>query len=204
MTTKPETYHRVARLYDILDLPFEHGRYKYLRPQMFEGMGGALLDAGVGTGRNIAYYPTGSQVTGIDISPAMLGRAKLRREKLAGRVELIEMDVANLAFGDDRFDGIVSTFLFCVLAAEMQLPALRELCRVCKPSGKIRILEYSLSRNPWRRFLMALWAPWVRLVYGAEFDRNTEQYLQQAGLELVESRFLFKDVIKVLTVRPMA
>jgi hypothetical protein len=49
---------------------------------------------------------------------------------------------------------------------------------------------------------MKLWAPWVRFVYGAEFDRDTEQYLKAAGLVLVEKRFVYKDIIKILTVRP--
>lgn len=49
---------------------------------------------------------------------------------------------------------------------------------------------------------MKLWAPWVRFAYGAEFDRNTEQYLEAAGLDLVEKKFLYKDIIKLLRVRP--
>jgi hypothetical protein len=49
---------------------------------------------------------------------------------------------------------------------------------------------------------MKLWEPWVRYAYGAAFDRHTEQYLEAAGLELVEDRFLYKDIIKLLSVRP--
>ena len=49
---------------------------------------------------------------------------------------------------------------------------------------------------------MRLWAPWVRLMYGATFDRHTERYVQAAGLRLVEERFLFKDIIKLLVLRP--
>jgi ubiquinone/menaquinone biosynthesis C-methylase UbiE len=89
-----------------------------------------------------------------------------------------------------------------VLDAEHQQPALEELRRVCRPGGTIRILEYAISENPLRRFIMKLWAPWVRFAYGAAFDRHTEQYLEAAGLDLVEKRFLYKDIIKLLTVRP--
>ena len=49
---------------------------------------------------------------------------------------------------------------------------------------------------------MAIWAPWVRLLYGAAFDRETERYVSDAGLDLVEARFLFSDIIKLLVVRP--
>ena len=51
---------------------------------------------------------------------------------------------------------------------------------------------------------MKIWAPWVRFAYGAEFDRNTEQYLEAAGLELIDKVFLHKDIIKLLTLRPKA
>ena len=50
---------------------------------------------------------------------------------------------------------------------------------------------------------MQLWAPWVRWTYGASFDRNTEQYAEQAGLELVETRFVYKDTIKLIVMRPV-
>ncbi len=49
---------------------------------------------------------------------------------------------------------------------------------------------------------MRLWAPWVRRVYGAAFDRDTERYLPEAGLETLETRFLYKDIIKLIVARP--
>ncbi len=201
---KTKIYNRIARLYDILDLPFEHGRYRPLRRVLFNGLSGTLLDAGVGTGRNFPFYPDGSKVIGIDLSPAMLEHARQRRDKTGAAVDLREMNVMEMDFANDSFDGIISTFLFCVLDAEHQQPALEELNRVCRPGGTIHILEYALSEKPLRRFIMKLWAPWVRFAYGAAFDRNTEQYLEAAGLQLVEKKFLFKDVIKLLIVQPKA
>jgi len=197
------TYRHIAAFYDLLDLPFEYGRYRRIRPILFEGLSGTLLDAGVGTGRNMAYYPRGSKVVGIDLSPAMLARARRRRDRLGLDVDLEEMDVLHTSFADDSFDAVVATFLFCVLAPEQQATALRELARICKPGGQIRILEYAYSKHPIRRFVMGLWAPWVRWAYGAAFDRATEGYLAEAGLETVETRFLHKDIIKLIVARPV-
>ncbi len=188
-----KTYDRIARFYDFLELPFENGRYKPLRRILFDGLGGTLLDAGVGTGRNIPYYPEGSTVTGIDLSAGMLARARRRRDELGATVDLREMNVMEMDFADDSFDVVVSTFLFCVLDADQQQPALEEIRRVCRPGGTIRIIEYAVPEKPLPRFIMKLWAPWVRFAYGAEFDRNTEQYLEAAGLELVEKKFLHRD-----------
>ena len=196
------TYQRIARWYDLLDAPFERKRYQPLRPLLFAGLSGRILDAGMGTGRNIPFYPEGSPVVGIDLSPAMMDRARRRGAELARDVTFMEMDVMNTSFEDNSFDAVVSSFLFCVLAPEHQVPALKELARICKPDGEIRLLEYSYSKNPVKRFIMHLWAPWVRFAYGAAFDRNTHLYLEDAGLEEVENRFVVEDIVRLIVARP--
>jgi ubiquinone/menaquinone biosynthesis C-methylase UbiE len=199
---KKSRYARIARLYDLLDLPFEYGRYRPLRRELFLGLSGRILDAGVGTGRNMPFYPTGAKVVGIDASPEMLARARARRDRLGIEVDLFEMDALRTAFADSYFDAVVAAFLFCVLDEDEQLPALRELGRICKPEGEIRILEYAYSSDPVRRFVMRLWAPWVRYAFGAGFDRNTESYAAAAGLAVSAKRWLFRDIIKLLVLKP--
>ena len=201
MTSKQPIYDRIALWYDFLDRPFERRRYQPIRPQLFAGLSGAILDAGVGTGRNIAFYPEDADVTGIDISPRMLEQARRRRDRLGAKVELRRVDVTKTDFPDNRFDNVVATFLFCVLDPADQLPALRELARICKPGGTIRLLEYCWSADPVRRFIMHLRAPWVRFAYGAAFDRNTERYVEAAGLECTDARFVYADTIKLLELR---
>jgi ubiquinone/menaquinone biosynthesis C-methylase UbiE len=200
--SKRRKYDRIARLYDLLDLPFERSRYQPIRPLLFDGLGGTILDAGVGTGRNMPFYPAGAEVVGIDLSPAMLARATARKERLGIPCNLRLMDARETDFPAARFDAVVATFLFCVLDEADQLPALRELGRITKPDGELRVLEYALSEAPVQRFVMRLWAPWVRFAYGARFDRNTERYVEEAGLDLVEKRFLYRDIIKLLVLRP--
>ncbi|NOZ32816.1 MAG: class I SAM-dependent methyltransferase [Alphaproteobacteria bacterium] len=209
MASKRRTYQRIAGLYDLLDVAFEYGRYRPLRRLMFEGLSGKILDAGVGTGRNMAFYPSGANVIGIDLSEAMLARARGRQTRAMGRrgradidVELRAASVLDTGFADDEFDAIVATFLFCVLDDADQQPALEELKRICKPGGQIRILEYAWSKSLFRRLIMRAWAPWVKWAYGAAFDRDTEQYVEAAGLEIIESRFVYKDIIKLIVVRP--
>ena len=193
-------YQRIAPFYDVLDLPFEFGRYRKIRPQLFAGLSGLILDAGVGTGRNFPFYPPGARVVGIDLSPAMLARAVRRLHSAAAEVELRQMDVTRIDFPDRHFDAAVATFLFCVLPDELQVPALRELARVTKPGGIIRLLEYTRPRGAFRRAMTGSWEPWVRWAYGAGFDRRTEQHVPQAGLRLVQSRFVVDDLIKVLDI----
>ena len=196
-----DRYERIAWAYDLLDLPFEYGRYRRIRPQMFQGLAGRILDAGVGTGRNFPFYPPASQVVGIDLSPAMLARAERRRTSAAAPVELRQMDVTRLDFPDRHFDGAVATFLFCVLPDELQVAAMRELARVVKPGGIIRCLEYTRPSRGFGRTLTRLWDPWIHWAYGASFDRQTERHAPDAGLQLFESRYVHDELIKLLGAR---
>jgi len=196
-----DRYERIALFYDLLDLPFEYSRYRKIRPLLFQGLTGRVLDAGVGTGRNIQFYPPEAEVVGIDISPAMLARAERRRLSLGADVELRQMDVTHLEFEDQSFDAAVATFLFCVLPDELQVPALREIGRVVKSGGTIRLLEYVRPRSAMRRAVTRLWEPWIDWAYGAGFDRQTEEHIPEAGLEVVGSRFVVDDLIKLISVR---
>jgi ubiquinone/menaquinone biosynthesis C-methylase UbiE len=194
-------YERIAPLSDLLDLPFEYSRYRKIRPLLFEGLAGRILDAGVGTGRNIQFYPPQAEVVGVDISPAMLARAERRRLSLGADVELRQMDVTHLEFPDRSFDAAVATFLFCVLPDELQVPALREIGRVVKSGGTIRLLEYVRPRGAMRRAVTRLWEPWIAWAYGAGFDRRTEEHVAEAGLEVIGSSFVVDDLIKLISIR---
>lgn len=188
-------YERIARFYDLLDLPFELCRYRTLRPLLFEGLSGRILDAGVGTGRNLPFYPPRAEVFGIDLSPAMLVRAERRRRTSRARVQLLEMDVTRLDFPDRTFDAVVASFLFCTLPEELQAPALQELARVLKPGGTLRLLDYRRPGRGLRLALTRLWGPWARWAFGASFDRQPEQHFAESGLMPTRVAFILDDLI---------
>ena len=201
MTTNLDRYRRIAPFYDLLDWPFERLRYRKLRPLLFAGLSGRLLDAGVGTGRNFPFYPPGSEVAGIDLSPAMLRRAARRLRLSSVPVALRQMDVTTLDFAAATFDAAVATFLFCVLPDDLQAPALRELGRVVKPGGTIRLLEYVRPRGKVRRLVSRIWEPWMAFAYGAGFDRRTEAHIAEAGLTLADAHFVVDDLVKLIAAR---
>jgi hypothetical protein len=78
---------------------------------------------------------------------------------------------------------------------------MRELGRVVKPGGIIRCLEYTRPSRGLRRLLTRVWEPWVAWAYGAGFDRQTENHVPEAGLQLLESRFVSDELIKLLGAR---
>lgn len=194
-------YGRASVYYDALDWPHEHFRYKGLRPGLWRGLRGRLLDLGAGTGRNAPYYPDSADVVTADLCPEMLALARRRIESLGRRPDVRVADALSLEFRDGEFDACVSSFLFCVLPDEAQERALREIRRVLKPGGEVRILEYVYSGNPLRRAWMRALSPVVEALYGARFDRRTPEHMAAAGFEAVEREFVHSDIILKLTAR---
>ncbi len=197
-------YSRVAPLYDVLDWPFEWARYRRLRRLLCADLAGAVLEAGVGTGRNLGYYPAGTHVTGIDVSPSMLARATSRPLPSGVTAELQTGDVKATGFADGQFDAVVASFVICVLPATLRLPALTELARVCRDDGEIRLIEYQRSQTAWRRILQRLWAPYVRWAFGAEFDIDLDGLIDRAGVSVIESRYVVADIIRLVRLSPQS
>lgn len=103
---------------------------------------GKVLEVGVGTGLSLKYYEPHLQVTGIDVSPHMLDKA---RKKVASRGMtnidgLFEMDARAMDLPDDHFDTVVAMYLVSVVPDPEQVVA--EMARVCKPGGEVLIVNH--------------------------------------------------------------
>jgi len=89
-------YSITAWFYDVLDYPWER-QYRQWRPELLKDLRGKVLEAGVGTGRNLRYYLPDVQLTGIDLSPAMLKRAEKRARDARCEVTLKQDDATLLS-----------------------------------------------------------------------------------------------------------
>jgi ubiquinone/menaquinone biosynthesis C-methylase UbiE len=195
-------YQRIAAIYDLIDLPFEYFRYRSIRPMLFLGLNGRLLDAGAGTGRNIAFYPSGSEVFAVDLSPAMLKRAGRRRSDTNATVHLMEEDLTKLGFTDNFFDAAVASFVFCTMPSGVRKAALRELARVVSPGGAVRLLEYAPATTSLKRVLARAWQPWAGWAFGAKLAQDIEPELYDAGLMVTSSRYITSS-IKLIETTPI-
>jgi demethylmenaquinone methyltransferase/2-methoxy-6-polyprenyl-1,4-benzoquinol methylase len=187
-------YATTAWFYDILDFPWEL-QYRRWRPGLLQDLQGFVLEAGVGTGRNLPYYNRHASVTAIDLSERMLRRAAKRGRKAVCQFQLCQEDVTTMeSIPSDHFDWVLSTFLCCVLPDHLQPLAIRQFERILKPGGKFRLLEIVYSKEPRLRRRQEFLAPFVEKVYGARFDRRTLDHLRHAPkLRLLGTRFLKHD-----------
>ncbi len=196
------TYNRIAPLYDLLDAVYERSWKSKLRAELFARAQGRVLDVGVGTGCNMPFYPTNSDVTGIDASRSMLQRAQKRAAKLGVAVDLQEMNLLELNFQEGSFDTVVATFVLLCLPEGLQKPALVELSRVCAPEGRILLLDYRLSNKKSTRLWMRCVQPWLKWAFAAHYNAGTEHHIADAGLEIVDRRLLMGDGVILLELRP--
>jgi demethylmenaquinone methyltransferase/2-methoxy-6-polyprenyl-1,4-benzoquinol methylase len=187
-------YAITAWFYDILDFPWEL-QYRHWRPHLLADVVGSVLEAGVGTGRNLRYYRPQASVTGIDLSQAMLRRAARRGRRAVCPVRLCKEDVTTMdSIPSAQFDWVISTFLCCVLPDHFQPLAMAQFERILKPGGRFRLLEIIYSKKTSLRRRQEFFAPFVRKAYGARFDRNTLEHVRRAPkLELLGTRFLKHD-----------
>lgn len=98
-----------------------------------------VVELGVGQGHSLAFYPTGTHVTGIDLSPNMLAKARQRlKENPKITADLHVMDATATNLPDEAFDMVLSFSVITVVDDPGRL--LKEAVRLCKPGGKIVII----------------------------------------------------------------
>jgi phosphatidylethanolamine/phosphatidyl-N-methylethanolamine N-methyltransferase len=139
-------YDKLATVYDLFFGPTLHpGRLRAIKRMNIQS-GERVLEVGVGTGINLDLYPRNAAITGIDYTASMLEKARERAAKRDGtQVRLLQMDAADLRFADNSFDIVYAPYLISVVPDPVKVA--QEMRRVCRPGGRIIILNHFLSPN---------------------------------------------------------
>lgn len=185
--TPAEETERVRRFYDQVAPRYDRGirltewaLFKDGRRWAAAQTRGETLEIGIGTGRNLPYYPAEVRLTGIDVSPAMLELARERAQQLNRSVELRVGDAQALDFPDASFDTVVSTLSLCTIPDPAQ--AVREATRVLRPGGRLILLEHVRSPLLPVRLVQRLLEPVTVRLEHDHLLREPLEYVEAAGL----------------------
>ena len=173
------------------------GRY---RRQLFGDAEGRVLDVACGTGANFPYLPSTVDLVGVDVSPEMLAKARNRLERLNINGTLHEMDAQALEFDDDSFDTVISSLSTCTFPDPVV--AIEEMDRVCKPTGRILLLEHGRSDvGPLARF-----QDWRADAHyasaGCRWNQEPLELVLSTGLPVREASTHVLGIITLIEARP--
>jgi len=154
---------------------------------------GTVLEMAAGTGRNCSYYPasTVDRVILTDTSMPMLQQARRKVHELQHdkddakpKFAILQADGnAALDFPEDSFDTVVDTFGLC--SFENPVAALQQMERVCKPNGKILLLEHGRSKTwQWISEYLDKTAERHAKNWGCVYNRDLDQIIEDSGLQL--------------------
>lgn len=181
MASIRRAYRRYARVYDaVFGRILQQGRHEAVKAANTRP-GQRILEIGVGTGLSLAAYRKDARVVGIDISPEMLDKARLRTRRLGLRqVEaLLEMDAEAIDFPDRSFDAVVALYAVTVVPNLAKVAA--ELRRVCASGGTIVVVSHFASDQPLLRKVESVFAALSNQV-GFRSDLGLRQLTDAMGL----------------------
>lgn len=162
---------------------------------------GDVLEVAVGSGLNLPYYTAAvRRAVGVDLSGGMLRHARARAAELGRPVALAQMDAQRLAFRDDRFDTVAVSLALCTIPDPEA--ALRELARVCRPEGRVVLLEHVRSPVWPVSVAQRLLTPLQERFIGCHLTRRTVDVARALGFGIESERTRLFGVFRLVVARP--
>lgn len=176
-----------AYLYDKLMSKVEKKMLHRERGILLKNIEGRVIEFGAGTGVNFEFYSK-NRVTAVEPDKVLSIEAK---KKIEGKnIEIVSVSAEKLPFDDNTFDTVVITLALCTIPNPDK--ALKEAKRVCKPNGKLLILEHIKNENKFLFFLQNILTPtWENFAMGCHLNRDTLNTIETNNFEKVSLKYFF-------------
>ncbi|MGH2559543.1 MAG: class I SAM-dependent methyltransferase [Thermomicrobiales bacterium] len=162
---------------------------------------GETLEVAVGSGLNLPYYTDAmTRAVAVDLSQGMIGIATERARTLGRQIDFAQMDAQRLAFPDNSFDTVAISLSLCTVPDPVA--ALQEMARVCRPEGRIVLLEHVLSPVPPVAWLERLLSPLQERYIGCHLNRRTIETARSMGFHVESERRRVAGVFRLVVARP--
>ncbi len=191
-------YDRISSVYEWMDKPMDWFVEDGWRRKILSNARGKTLEVGVGTGKNLRFYPENVDITGIDFSSKMLEKALRKKYALDLDADLLLMDVQDMLFEDNLFDFVFTTFVFCSVPDPIK--GIQEILRVLKPGGKLMMLEHVRSDRWLMGKIMDALNPITVRMIGANINRETVENVKLSIGRKPLTRNVRGDIVKLITV----
>ena len=162
---------------------------------------GETLEVAIGSGLNLPHYPDAvTRAVGVDLSSGMLGQARRRARDLGRAIALVEGDAQRLPFADASFDTVAISLALCTVP-EPEV-ALRELARVCRPEGRVVLLEHVRSPAPPIFAMERLLSPLQERFIGCHLTRETIDAARRLGFTVISEQRRVFGIFRLVVTRP--
>jgi ubiquinone/menaquinone biosynthesis C-methylase UbiE len=193
-------YNRVARWYDRVEGILGLLGVSRLRRRVLQRASGKVLEVAVGTGKNLPYFPHECRIIAVDLSREMLNIARKRAAKLSMNVSFLLADAEALPFSDESFDTVVSTLSTCTFPNPVA--ALEGMSRVCRPEGRVLLLEHGRSDRKWLARWQDRHADQFAKPLGCHWNREPLDMVRKAGLTIHKARRVFFGMFHEIEAEP--
>jgi phosphatidylethanolamine/phosphatidyl-N-methylethanolamine N-methyltransferase len=175
-------YSELAPLYDKIFGKIFYNRLEQVIDDLDIPPGAKVLEVGAGTGTSFPAYPTHCDITGVDLAPDMLARARRKiQENGWSHLKVLEMNALDLDFSDNTFDYVMAFHVVTVVPDPIRMIA--EAKRVCKPGGRIVIVNHFTSDVPLLGTLTQALDPITRWL-GWRTDLKLKPFIETSNLKV--------------------
>jgi len=203
---RPMSSGDIAALYD--DMAARYARWDWanrlfsgpLRKRAFGDARGRVLDVACGTGTNFRYLPRTAQLVGVDLSADMVAAARDELDALRRGGTVYRMDAQTLDFPGNSFDTVISALSTCTFPDPVA--ALSEMARVCRPDGRVLLLEHGRSDSELVGWFQDWRADAHYEQHACRWTQEPLEHFEETDLTVVDSEEFVLGMVTIVEARP--